>query len=229
LARILQNMVYRSNVLYYSSAAQFPYTGSIVNWVVPATGFYLISARGAQGGPSNSGQGGGKGAFIQGVFNLTRNSVLSILVGERPAGGCCGGGGGGGGTFVALGSQYQSAAPLLVAGGGGGAYSGAVIGGQTTELGTGQYRLAAGCGAAAAPCGGGGGGFYTGQYLPKFTYDNLLRLLTITHPSAGNKDSSGLAGGNGFQQGGLGGPASGSQNKGGNLLPCKFSCFPKHE
>jgi hypothetical protein len=109
---------------------------------------------------------GGKGAFIQGVFNFTRGSVLSILVGQTPD--PCGGGGG---SFVALGFQYTRAVPLLVAGGGGGAnydYSVHGVGGQSSQLGTGLYPYLPGCGATRAPCGGGGGGFFTGWYARLF-------------------------------------------------------------
>ena len=94
----------------------FNYTGSIVDWTVPSTGIYDITAYGAQGGVLSGFTSGGKGAQISGSFTLTEGEVLSILVGGL---GQSGGGqnmGGGGGSFVV----NSSTNPLVVAGGGGG-------------------------------------------------------------------------------------------------------------
>ncbi|MEZ5580703.1 MAG: hypothetical protein R3F40_15580 [Candidatus Competibacteraceae bacterium] len=53
--------------------------GGIQNWVVPASGPYLIEAFGGQGyGPF-----GGRGAHIAGEFNLNAGDTLKILVGQR--------------------------------------------------------------------------------------------------------------------------------------------------
>ena len=114
-------------------------------WTVPADGTYQIEAYGAQGGPNHCGHAGAKGARMQGIFSLTKNTVLHIVVGQMgdpsPGGNCAnGGGGGGGGSFV-----WESGAglPLIVAGGGGGSsltnpgspyYLG--IGGLTSEDGS---------------------------------------------------------------------------------------------
>lgn len=97
----------------------FSFTGQIVQWIVPQTGFYQIITYGGQGG-----KGGGLGAEISGDFQLQAGQPLSILVGNMgdpiPKIGSLGlglaGGGGGGGAFVVSGQNT----PLIVAGGGGG-------------------------------------------------------------------------------------------------------------
>ena len=94
-------------------------TRGIQEWSVPADGNYSIEAWGAQGGRGGVDHSiveGGLGAKIKGVFNLSKDEVLKIMVGQQGLGGGDGvGGGGGGGSYVVLGSS-----PLIVAGGGGG-------------------------------------------------------------------------------------------------------------
>src|SRR5215469_14566058 len=92
----------------------FTYTGSLVDFTVPATGTYQILAFGAQGGnvtfdfegSTITGPGGG-GAEIGGTFPLTAGEILQIAVG-----GMGGFGGGGGGTFVV----GPNNTPLVIAG-----------------------------------------------------------------------------------------------------------------
>ena len=67
----------------------------IQTWTVPTSGLYRIAAHGAQGG----GADGGKGAIIEGDFNLTAGDVLRIVVGQQgitltSEPNSCGGGGG---------------------------------------------------------------------------------------------------------------------------------------
>ena len=81
------------------------YAGSITNWTAPNTGYYSIRAYG--------GSTGGAGAVIGGVFYLTSNTTLNILVGSGNIGYTAAGAGG---TFVVT----SSTNPLVVAGGGGG-------------------------------------------------------------------------------------------------------------
>jgi hypothetical protein len=54
-----------------------------VNWIVPDSGLYTITAKGAQGG-ARPGYTSGLGASMQGVFSLAFGQTLSILVGEKP-------------------------------------------------------------------------------------------------------------------------------------------------
>jgi hypothetical protein len=109
---------------------QFDYSGAIVNWVVPTSGIYRVTAVGGQGGgvtTENAFYGvntaeGGRGARVAGTVTLNAGTTLQIAV---AGGGALGGsfapnffgGGGGGGSFVVA----PGDTPLIVAGGGGGA------------------------------------------------------------------------------------------------------------
>ena len=96
-----------------AAAFGFTYTGTLVNFTVPATDTFQILAFGAQGGSGTFAGfvgAGGLGAEIGGDFSLTAGEVLQIAVGGQGASNPLGGGG----TFV-IGS-----APLVIAGGGGG-------------------------------------------------------------------------------------------------------------
>jgi hypothetical protein len=78
----------------------FTYTGSVVEYAIPQTAFYFVSAIGAQGGMSVSGLpfAGGFGAGVGGEVYLTQGTELDIVVGG--AGVTNAFGGGGGGSFV---------------------------------------------------------------------------------------------------------------------------------
>lgn len=93
------------------------YSGSIVNWIIPAGVTNLtIEARGAEGGTgSSSTTTGGLGAIMIGDFSVTPGDTLQVLVGEHPSA-TSATNGGGGGTFVV----DMANSPLVVAGGGGG-------------------------------------------------------------------------------------------------------------
>ena len=99
---------------------QVTLTKGIQQWTVPYTGQYRIEAVGAAGGYSekyNDAQYRGRGARMVGTFNLSKDELIQIIVGQE--GGIKINGsnsGGGGGTFVVRGSNT----PLIVAGGGGG-------------------------------------------------------------------------------------------------------------
>jgi hypothetical protein len=102
-------------------ASSFAFTGGVVDYTVPTSGTYDITAAGAQGG-SDYYSSGGNGAILGGDVFLSAGTVLQIAVGgQGGVGGCCGvggvDGGGGGGSFVV----YFNNTPLLIAGGGGGA------------------------------------------------------------------------------------------------------------
>lgn len=108
----------------------FQYTGSIVEYVVGATGIYGIVAAGAQGGSipnyyKNPNDNGGLGATIGGNLLLVAGQTLEILSGGQGKLGYYPGiaavsPGGGGGSFVVL-KDGDTLTPLVIAGGGGGA------------------------------------------------------------------------------------------------------------
>ena len=135
--------------------------GTIQKFTVPRSARYVIKAWGARGGTHKYNYGynpgtyyGGKGAYIEGKFNLTKGTVLNIVVGKRGGdsvevqGGQGttktaaelglsvednAGTGGGGGSFV-----YTTNNVLLLAAGGGGGASGGFNGvdGQSRTSGT---------------------------------------------------------------------------------------------
>lgn len=103
-------------------------------WTVPHTGPYRITAAGSRSGCISSfagntsyGNAHGRGAVVQGVFNLQRGQKITLVVGQPSANttqpSTYSSPGGGGGSFVALGNIAQGFAnvsPLIIAGGGGG-------------------------------------------------------------------------------------------------------------
>lgn len=139
----------------------FNYTGSIVNWTVPAgVTSVTIEARGAQGGyNTNSTTQSGLGATMIGTFAVTPGAQLKILVGEQPSTNA--GNGGGGGTFV----TDMSDVPLIIAGGGGGSSQGADSPDKNGQIGStgGTGAGGGGTGGSAGNGGGiGGAGFQSG-------------------------------------------------------------------
>jgi len=189
-----------------AQATVFEWTESIVDYTVPQTGIYDITAYGAQGGM------GANGGEIGGAFSLTQGKILQILVGSVGVGGgvnetngYLGGGGGGGGSFVALGTSPTADSPLVVAGGGGGGsgYGGGiglgVVGGATTAgSGNGGFGGATGItlGGGSGSGGGGGGGFFGSGFAG----------LGINGTGTGGTGSGG--GGGSFTTGGLRGTAN---------------------
>ena len=86
-------------------------------WTVPRTGEYRIEAIGASGGYSEDSviKNGGRGTRMIGNFNLTKDEIIRLLVGQKGATKPKTAGGGGG-TFVVR----ENNTPLIIAGGGGG-------------------------------------------------------------------------------------------------------------
>jgi hypothetical protein len=201
----------------------FTYTGSLVDFTVPATGTYQIIAFGAQGGNvtstfNGSIGAGGLGAEIGGNFTLTAGEDLQIAVGG--AGGDSGGGGGG--SFVV----NPDDAPLVIAGGGGGGgfdvfdvFPGGggltgTAGGDGCTLGGigGINGNGGGGGMGAGGGGGGGGGFFTAGGIggaPSGTGGGAFPNL------AGGDSGGGFGGGGGAGGAGLGASGGGGGYSGG--------------
>ncbi|MFT4308908.1 MAG: hypothetical protein ACMXYL_00265 [Candidatus Woesearchaeota archaeon] len=179
-------------------------SSGIQSWTVPETGWYNVTAVGAQGGYGGRTGVGGYGALISGAFYFEEGETINVLVGQkggdnsfRPAGG--------GGSAV----WKDTGTELLIVAGGGGAYA---VGTTTTY----QDRAHAsnttsgkdGFGATAQSVGGtgglggagtgnrasGGGGWFTdgGQGT---TADSRGRSLS----------GGGLGGGGAVADGGFGG------------------------
>ena len=79
----------------------FNYTGTVVEYTIPTTGFYFVAAVGAQGGSFST--TGGNGAGVGGSVFLDTGTELNIVVGGAGMPDFASGalnGGGGGGSFV---------------------------------------------------------------------------------------------------------------------------------
>nr|XP_058958801.1 uncharacterized protein LOC131785858 [Pocillopora verrucosa] len=184
---------------------QVTVSSGIQLWTVPRTGKYRIEAIGASGGYSEDSfiETGGRGARLIGNFNLTKDEIIHVLVGQKGEKGNSNPktAGGGGGTFVVRENNIS----LIIAGGGGGIkkiseqHPGCDASINTTgnagnnwPLGTGGSNGHGG----KTSGGGGGGGFY----------------------SNGQSSRSGSGrGGKGYLQGGEGGNGKGGFGGGGGL------------
>ncbi len=80
----------------------FNYTGTVVEYTIPTTGFYYVAAVGAQGGPALGTGGGGYGAGVGGSVLLDAGTELDIVVGGAGTTSFINllNAGGGGGSFV---------------------------------------------------------------------------------------------------------------------------------
>ena len=99
---------------------QVTLSSGIQLWTVPYTGEYRIEAIGAAGGYGEDSliKNGGRGARMIGNFNLIKDEIIHILVGQQGSRTSVQKktSGGGGGTFVVRAINT----PLIIAGGGGG-------------------------------------------------------------------------------------------------------------
>lgn len=202
-----------------AATVTFDYTGSIVSWTVPATGQYVITAVGANGGIGHAVRGsapGGRGAVIGGTLSLNAGTTLSILVGQigqsRTAGG---NGGGGGGTFVVI-PNGSSPIPLVIAGGGGGgvAESRDAFPGGPARIDRGP-NPGHGSPASVTTSGGGGGLLTSGQNSLDGAGGGASFLLggaggIGSTTDRGSSGGFGGGGGSGFNTGGGGGFSGGT-------------------
>jgi hypothetical protein len=208
-------------------------------WSVPDDGNYRIDAYGPKGGGSACHpSGGGRGARASGIFELEKENVLRILVGQRgfTASGSSANvnaGGGGGGSFVQLKTGPNlNDGNLLVAAGGGAGNNGCGSNVQTFGNSVGQSGRNGGtCGRGGGACGvgrsgggvdgsGGGAGTSTNFYSSNGGAGYFGNGFTT---SRGNPAISfinnGLGGPNDYSnqngQGGFGGGAAGRLEGGG--------------
>ncbi|XP_058961026.2 PE-PGRS family protein PE_PGRS45-like [Pocillopora verrucosa] len=212
---------------------QVTVSSGIQLWNVPHTGEYRIEAVGASGGyGQNSVINGGRGARMIGNFMLTKDEIISILVGQK---GIRGGvnkntGGGGGGTFVVRGNNI----PLIIAGGGGGiknmseqhpgcdaSINTTGNAGSNSPLGSGGSNGHGGNANGQSP-GGGGGGFYgNGQGASSGTGRGGKGYL---QGGRGGHARGGFGGGGGFRSGNRGAGGGGGYSGGNGAADEQFSC-----
>ena len=131
----------------------YEYEGQPRKLVIPSTGFYTLTAEGAQGGNYGA-YAGGPGGRAEGIFYLEKGETVSFTVGGQN--GFNGGGSatdfGSGGGYTVVSSDKKGI--LLIAGGGGGATSscGGLQGGDITD-----YVPDKGSSGGSGMAGGGGG------------------------------------------------------------------------
>ena len=194
-------------------------------------GTYVIEAWGASGAvgrQNNSGsstRAGGRGAYMKGFFNLTQETSVKILIGQKGSTGTIGSllpGGGGGGTFVVL----HSGNPLIIAGGGGGGGGGLSGGydvgdpGQITEKGsqsggsngTGGVLLVEGAPSEILAAGAGGG-----LNADRESGIYAKRGLSFINGGLGGNSVIGANGGFGGGDGGFRYPGAGGGYSGGGV------------
>jgi hypothetical protein len=195
-----------STYTWLSDTNYFNSTDGIQLWTVPKTGTYRITAVGAIGGRARYANDiGGKGAIMQGDFNLTLNQKIKILVGQRGNTDFSYfyGGSGGGGTFVVNNTVgIASTSDILVIAGGGGGHG--ENSGNTPGLANATISDPA-VGGATGGNGNGGGGFLTDGGNSQIYGKSFLN---------GGTGGSG-ANNNGFDGSFGGGGASSSANGGG--------------
>ena len=142
-------------ITYTAVTKEFAYTAANQNYTVPYTGYYLLTAYGAQGAGS-----GGKGGEVSAYVKLTKGDVLTVNTGGTN--GYNGGGAGlykgGGSTTIKKGTTY-----LIIAAGGGGGSAG-TAGGKDSGAGgaaasTGATGTNGGPGSNGTNGGGGGSGY----------------------------------------------------------------------
>ncbi len=205
----------------------------IQEWTVPATGNYTITAVGAggggyQGAPHNP----GRGASMQGTFNLTGGSVIKILVGQQgsqgnPISSSTYAGGGGGGSFVVTNANQA----LIVAGGGNGtSWESWQTNGpdaRTSNNGTGGGLSESQSGSHGR--GGGGGGFFGngGNYATNDADGGLSFLNGGAGGQAHGKPGHGGFGGGGATrwEGGGGGGYSGGSSVDTNMYNSSYPSY----
>ena len=183
-------------------------TQGIQEWIVPKSGTYMIEAWGAKGGYSENG-GNRNGAKISGRFDLQKNEILYIAVGQmgqddlgdRDAGS-------GGGTFVTKGTTRMTSVPLIVAGGGSGTPSDANANpGSASQVPTGVLGAVRGIGHGGGDGSGTGGGGWFSDGLDLDGYQSGGHgFLTLVDPLIGGVGQHG--------DGGFGGGSGGIDEKG---------------
>ncbi|XP_066020906.1 uncharacterized protein [Pocillopora verrucosa] len=201
---------------------QVAVSSGIQQWTVPHTGEYRIEAIGASGGYGKDSiiKNGGRGARMIGNFNLTKDEIIHVLVGQKGKRGDLHKqtAGGGGGTFVVK----EDNTPLIIAGGGGGiknmseqhlrcdaSTSTTGNAGDNSPLGSGGSNGHGGL-TNGLFSGGGGGGFHTNGHVSKGQ-----KAFGYHQGGVGGMNWGGFGGGGGFCPGGKG-PGGGGGYSGGS-------------
>jgi hypothetical protein len=198
----------------------FSATGVIQYDTIVASGFYDITADGAQGGAARN-NSGGLGAAVSGDIYLAAGTVLEIVVGAEGGPGIFGGGGGGSFVIETDDGTNPVDTILAVAGGGGGAdYFSNGAGGLTAPTGGNGGGAGAGSGGMNGAAGiggfdGGGGGGFSGGAGGSAGEAGTTGSTAGTAFLGGGGDSSGGGFGGGGGAGSTGGGGGGGYGGGG--------------
>jgi len=217
-----------STYTWLNNTDYFNATDGIQIWTVPKTGTYRITAAGANGGVGRYylvNDTGGKGAIMQGDFNLTLNQKIKIIVGQRgnTSGSVFCGGCGGGGTFIVKNTiGIASTSDILVIGGGGGGH----VANSGNVAGTGDAKTSDPAGGGATNGGGsslGGGGFLTDGGSAQWSGKSFLNGSAGGDYVSGNAFEGSFGGGSGstsaaLNPGGGGGYSGGGSGGGGSSI-----------
>jgi hypothetical protein len=209
------------------------------DWIVPVSGVYEFTAKGASGYDGSGPGPVGRGAIVRGQVELTKGETITLAigqVGDAPFSGVIGGSGGG--TFIV---RKNGNVPLFVAGGGSadtdvdGLYRAGNDAVLTTRGGTGAFTAAGGEDGFGGPSTGGtsagGGGMFgsasnssyrVGNFRPTIYstpggggfIDGLTQIENTTLDTYANGAAGGFGGGGSsdtsyFAQSGGGGGYSG--------------------
>ena len=216
--------------LWKNNTQFFNTSNGIQLWTVPANGTYRITAAGARSGDFTSFGNNGRGARIQGEFQLTEGEIIRILVGQEGQGG--GGFGGGGGTFVVRSPYNTLASCIIAAGGAGGTHPGQnptlpQQHGQTTENGhpgiTATNAPGGSGGNGGGGQGGGGAGFLSNGFQTGGSPSTTSGIGFVNGgqggPSGRPDGSGGFGGGGGYTNSWGGGGGGHSGGGGGGSSP----------
>ncbi len=207
LAQAQAGLVINGDTGWVSNSTYFNVVSGIMYWRVPSSANYTIEARGAEGGQGEASLGQGKpiatgnGARIIGDFSLTKNDVLTILVGQKGLDGGPSGnyaGGGGGGSYV----LNQTTAVLLVTAGGGNGESWGSWNTQAPDGLSNNSNITGGTGGGGGGRGSGGGGYSGNGGNP--TTGNSTPGFSFTNGGVGGAGDTGVGGGDGGFGGGGG-------------------------
>ena len=217
-----------TDILASNFTKTFGYSGNIQIFTVQTSGYYDITADGAQGGSGPNRTGGG-GAMASGDVYLQAGARLEIVVGgegQTVSSTNTGGGGGGGGSFVIEtydGFQTVDVNEVIAGGGGGVRSSYGDGGGGRTQPSGGYGSISGGAGGTKGAAGqggyrprGGGGGGFTGGAAGTWQTDGQNGTTSgATFAGGAGGYSGGYGGGGGGKLGGGGGGGYGGGGGGG--------------
>lgn len=181
-------------------------TQGFQQWTVPESGTYRIKIRGANGVPAtgaSNGCEGGQGIIMQFDYELSKNQVIRMIVGQ--SGTAVTNHGGGGGASAILKSPYNTTASIIAIAGGGG-------GRRTSSSGVGIP------GASWSSLSGAGTRNSTNSSATVSTIQNNVTVANTGYtPTSTNLGEGGCAANSNYGDGGAGFSGNGYNDGSGNI------------